>query len=187
MIQKILRFGCFAGLIVGVPLFGVTVAFAGSSSSPLGYVFGYTTMLLALSMVFVAIKQHRDRDLGGVIGFWRAVGLGVGISAVAGVFYVFAWEAAIAVTHMDFAGDYARAVIEHKRAQGVSGEALARVVADMEHFKVQYANPLYRLPMSFGELFPVGILVSLISAGLLRNSRFLPARRGQPYANETAA
>jgi hypothetical protein len=178
VIQKILKFGTIAGLLVGLPLFGVTVAYAGSPSSPLGYVFGYTTMLLALSMVFVAIKQHRDRDLGGVIGFWRALGLGVGISAVAGVFYVLSWEAALAVTHMDFAGDYARQVIEHKRARGVSGEALAHAIADMERFKADYARPLYRLSMSFTEIFPVGILVSLVSAGLLRNSRFLPARRG---------
>jgi len=46
----------------------------------------------------------------------------------------------------------------------------------MEAFKVQYANPLYRLPMTFTEIFPVGVLVSLVSAALLRNSRFLPAR-----------
>jgi hypothetical protein len=47
----------------------------------------------------------------------------------------------------------------------------------MEAFKVQYANPMYRLPMTFVEIFPVGVLVSLVSAGLLRNSRFLPFRR----------
>jgi len=31
--------------------------------------------------------------------------------------------------------------------------------------------------MTFIEIFPVGVLVSLVSAGLLRNSRFLPVRR----------
>ena len=46
----------------------------------------------------------------------------------------------------------------------------------MDAFKIQYADPLFRLPMTFVEIFPVGVLVSLISAGLLRNRRFLPAR-----------
>ncbi|HMA49355.1 MAG TPA: VOC family protein, partial [Magnetospirillaceae bacterium] len=43
-------------------------------------------------------------------------------------------------------------------------------------FRRNYANPLYRMTETFTEIFPVGVLVSLICAGLLRNSRFLPAR-----------
>jgi hypothetical protein len=39
-----------------------------------------------------------------------------------------------------------------------------------------YSNPLYRLPITFVEMFPVGVLISLISAAVLRNSRVLPAR-----------
>jgi hypothetical protein len=42
---------------------------------------------------------------------------------------------------------------------------------------VQYADPLYRLPMTFIEIFPIGVLVSLIAAALLRNRRFLPVLR----------
>jgi hypothetical protein len=137
---------------------------------------GYSIMLIALSTVFVAIKRRRDVDLGGVIRFWPAFGLGLGISLVAGVLYVVAWESAVAVTHSDFASTYANALIEQQKAKGVTGEALAKFIAGMEQFKIQYANPLYRLPMTFAEIFPVGVLVSLVSAGLLRNSRFLPAR-----------
>jgi hypothetical protein len=176
MLKKILIYGSIAGLIVGVPLFTMTILMNGHPPIPYALVLGYTIMLIALSAVFVAIKRHRDVDLGGVIGFWRAFGLGLAISIIAGVFYVLAWEAALAVAHMDFAGGYAKAVIAQQQAKGVSGEALARLTAEMDQFKIQYANPLYRLPMTFGEIFPVGLLVSLISAGLLRNRRFLPAR-----------
>jgi hypothetical protein len=178
MLRKILSYGVIAGLIVGVPLFGLSVALNGHPALPYGVLLGYLTMLIALSAVFAAIKRHRDVELGGVITFWPAFGLGLGISIVAGVFYVLAWEAALAVTHMDFAGGYAKALIAQQQAKGASGEALAKLAADMERFKSQYANPLYRLPMTFAEIFPVGVLVSLVSAGLLRNSRFLPARRG---------
>jgi hypothetical protein len=91
---------------------------------------------------------------------------------------VASWEALQAVTHMDFADSYANAIIASEKAKGASAEALAKLGADMETFKVQYANPMFRLPMTFAEIFPVGVLVSLVSAGLLRNSRFLPSRRG---------
>jgi hypothetical protein len=73
----------------------------------------------------------------------------------------------LAVTQMDFAGDYAKVLIAQQHAKGVSGEALA-----------QFANPLYRVPMSLAEILPVGLLVSLVSAGLLRNSPFMPQRSG---------
>ena len=50
------------------------------------------------------------------------------------------------------------------------------MIADAAAFQKSYANPLHRFPQTFLEMFPVGVLISLISAGLLRNSRLLPAR-----------
>jgi thiamine transporter ThiT len=177
MFRTIVSYGTLAGLIVGIPTFAISIALNGHPPSPWGAVFGYLTMLVALSTVFVAIKRHRDEDLGGVIRFWPALGLGLAISFVASLFYVAAWEAVLAFTHMDFAGAYADMLIERQKARGVSGAALATFVADMERFKAQYADPFYRCPMTFTEIFPVGLLVSLICAALLRNTRFLPARR----------
>ncbi len=177
MLRKILVFGTYAGLIVGSILFGTTVGFKDHPPLELGMVIGYASMLIALSMVFVGVKRHRDIDRGGVIRFWPAFGMGLAISIVAGVFYVLAWEAAVAVTGMDFGSVYANILIEQQKAQGMSGEALAKFVADMEQFQRDYANPFYRMPMTFTEIFPVGVLVSLISAALLRNSRFMALKR----------
>lgn len=178
MFRLMVFYGCIAGLVVGIPLFGLAVALNGHPPLKYGVALGYLTMLVALSAVFLAVKRHRDDDLGGVIRFWPALGLGLGISLVASIFYVLAWEAALAVTGMDFAGEYAKSLIAQQQAQGASAEALARFTAEMEEFKRQYAQPVYRVPMTLAEIFPVGVLVSLISAALLRNSRFMPARRG---------
>jgi hypothetical protein len=176
MLRYVLIYGAIAGALVGVPLSILTLALSGQAMMHYGMLVGYLTMLIALSAVFLAIKRHRDVDLGGVIRFWPALALGLGVSAVAGVIYVIAWEASCAIAHADFAGAYARAMIAEQAAKGVSGAALERVRVEMAQFKVQYANPLYRWPMTFAEIFPVGVIVSLISAGLLRNSRFMPAR-----------
>ena len=177
MLKTILKYGVIAGLIVGGFEIGTVVAFSGMPPLKYGMWLGYTTMLIALSAVFVGIKRHRDVDRGGVIGFWPALGVGLGISFIAGIFYVAAWEAVQAMTHMDFINAYSQAVIASEKAKGASPEALAKLGAEMATLKVQYADPMFRLPMTFAEIFPVGVLVSLVSAGLLRNSRFLPARR----------
>ena len=178
MLRTILKYGAIAGVVIGGFELITFVAFFGMPPLKYGMVIGYLTMLIALSAVFVGIKRHRDVDRGGVIGFWPALGVGLGVSFIAGIFDVAAWEVVQTMTQMDFATSYAQAILASEKAKGANAAALAKLTADMETFKVQYADPMFRLPMTFVEIFPVGVLVSLVSAGLLRNSRLLPARRG---------
>jgi hypothetical protein len=176
MLRRIFIYGLIAGFIVAIPTGLLPILIPGFPPLSYGMVIGYGSMLIAFSTIFLAVKRQRDVDGGGVIKFLPALALGLGISVIAGILYVAAWEAAMAVTHMDFAGGYAKAMIAQEKAKGVSGAALAKFVAEMDQFKLYYANPLNRYPETFMEIFPVGVLVSLISAALLRNSRFLPAR-----------
>jgi len=174
MTRLILTYGLISGLVVIAGVIATILAADGApQSSPL---LGYLIMLVALSAILVGVKQHRDRALGGVIRFLPALGVGVGIAAVAGVAYVVVWEIYLAFTDYRFMEDYARHILAGKQAAGVSAEAYAKAAAEMETLKAQYANPLFRLPMTFLEIIPVGLLVALASAGLLRNPRFLPAR-----------
>jgi DNA-binding CsgD family transcriptional regulator len=62
-----------------------------------------------------------------------------------------------------------------RQEEGVSGAELEKLRAEMETMKQRYASPVHRLPITFLEIFPVGLLISLISASLLRNPRLLPA------------
>jgi len=177
MLRQILYYGVIAGVVVAIPTFGLPVVLKGLPPLKYGMVIGYATMLVALSAVFLAIKQYRDREGGGVIRFWTALGIGLGVSFVASVFYVVAWEAAVAITQIDFGAAYGHALIEQRRAAGASADDLAKLTAEMQQFAKDYTNPFYRMPMTFTEIFPVGVLVSLVSAALLRNSRFLANRR----------
>ncbi|MFT3805646.1 DUF4199 domain-containing protein [Arenimonas sp.] len=177
MFRSILKYGLIAGLIVGIIDFTLFVSAGDEPHFEYGMLIGYTIMLIALSTVFVGIKQYRDRDLGGVIRFWPAFGMGVAISFIAGLFYVAAWEASQAITGADFVTAYSNYVLEQARAEGQSAEAIAKMAAELAEFKVLYAKPLWRLLMIFTEIFPVGVLVSLVSALLLRRPGFMPARR----------
>lgn len=175
--RNILKYGVIAGLVVAAGMWGTLLAFG--NEMPHGWsgmALGYLSMLVAFSAVVIGIRRYRDVDRGGVIGFWPAFGLGLGISLVAAIFYVLAWELAQATVVGDFAGRYAATAIEQAKAGGAGAAELAKLTAQMEAFKLQYANPLFRLPMTFAEIFPVGVLVSLVSAAVLRNRRALPAR-----------
>jgi hypothetical protein len=123
---------------------------------------GLLVMFIAFSTIFVAIKQHRDETLGGVISFWAALLLGLGISTIASLVYVAIWECYLAVTNYQFIADYAEQ---------------SQDAAQAKRFTEQYSQPLFRMMVSFVEVFPPGLMVSLVSAALLRNHATAGKRR----------
>jgi hypothetical protein len=176
MTAFIVRYGIIAGLIIGIPMLWLMLAAKPGEEPVVGMLATYLAMVVALTAVFIGIKSYRDKVLGGVIRFLPALGLGLGISAVASLVYVVAWEVSSAFSSFDFVAYYKAYIIDAAKANNPSPEALQKAITDAEAFAVMYANPLYRMPMTFIEMFPVGILVSLISAAFLRNPRVLPAR-----------
>jgi hypothetical protein len=138
--------------------------------------FGYLIMLVALTFIFIGVKRYRDIEQGGVITFVRAFGVGIAIALVAALAYVLLWEVYLAATHYSFIDHYVAGVLKARQAAGMTGAALAKEAATLNALKANYANPLFRLPMTFMEIAPVGLIVALAAAALLRNPRFMPAR-----------
>jgi glucose uptake protein GlcU len=171
MKKSILVYGLSTGtVIIGSMLLGIF--YATSFSQWLGYLI----MLVAMTLIFIGVKRYRDQEQGGVITFGRAFVLGLGIALVASLVYVLVWEIYLALTHYAFIHDYTASIIQRRQAEGITDEQMQALMAQMQKLTAQYANPAYRLPMTFAEIFPVGLLVALISAGILRFSNILPAR-----------
>lgn len=173
--RYLLIYGLLAGLVLCafitvVGLFHDKVDFVASVA------FGLSVMLVAMSFVFVGVKRYRDIEGGGVIRFGRAFALGLGIALIAALIYVVAWEIYLALTDHRFMDEYAERAIAEAQAAGKSAEWIAAMQGEYDALARQYDNPLFRLPMTFVEIAPVGLLVALVSAALLRNPRMLPAR-----------
>ena len=169
-----LVYGGIAGAIAISVLAG-SLAF-GTPNHGHSVLFGYLVMLAAMTLIFVGVKRYRDVECGGVVRFGRAFLIGLGIAAVAGVIYVVGWEIYERATGWAFMPEYTQSMIERMRADGASPSQIAAQEAKMRSMAELYTNPLIRMPMVFVEIFPVGLLVALISAALLRNPRLLPAR-----------
>jgi hypothetical protein len=171
MLRTILIYGAIGGLIAGGAI-SVAVLLLEQHSMA----FGYLSMLVGLTTIFVAIKRQRDAAQGGVIRFLPALGMGLAMSVIAGICYALAWEAVLQTIGGPgaFIDGFAAGM-----TRGLSGKELAEMTTQADAMRESYRNPLLRLPMTFMEIFPVGVLVSLVSAGLLCNSRFLPARSAE--------
>jgi hypothetical protein len=169
-----LTYGLLSGFVIIVTMIaGITLGDHGSFFS--SEWFGYLVMLVALTFIFVGVKRYRDVERGGVIRFLPAFALGLGIAVAAGVAYVAVWEVYLAMTDYEFMDQYIAGMIRARQAAGASAEAIAAEMARLEPMRVNYRNPLYRIAMTFLEIFPVGLLVALVSAALLRNPKLLPA------------
>lgn len=167
-------FGSIAGTILALS-FGVGYVL-GAEIDDHSPVMGYLIMLAALSFVFLGVKRYRDGELGGAIRFGRAFGVGLAIAGVAAIFYVLGWEAYMYATGFTFMDAYVDSMVAAKQAAGASAAEVARVKAELGEFARQYRNPAFRMAITFAEIAPVGLVVALISAGLLRNANFLPAK-----------
>lgn len=175
MKKFMLTYGVISGVvIIGSVILSLALSDAGEDFPALEWL-GYLVMIVAFSVIFVGIKRYRDQELGGVIKFGTAFKLGLGITLVASLIYVIAWEINLAATDYTFIDEYTASIIEAREAEGLAGTELEKVTAEMEQLKARYNNPLFRLLITFSEIFPVGLLITLIAAGVLRNSKMLPA------------
>jgi hypothetical protein len=169
-----LIYGGIAGAIA-ITIISTTLALDLPSHATSLFV-GYLVMLAALTLIFVGVKRYRDLQCGGVIRFRRALGMGLGMALVAGVVYALGWEIFVAVSGFDFMSGYTSDIIGNMRAEGATQAALDAKLGEMREMTALYENPLWRIPMIFAEIAPVGLLVALVSAALLRNPKVLPAR-----------
>ncbi|MEL7318125.1 MAG: DUF4199 domain-containing protein [Pseudomonadota bacterium] len=102
--------------------------------------------------------------------------MGAGIAAVAGVIYAIGWEFSLMATDYAFIEAYSQSLIDGVAAKDIDDTAKAAEIAEINASIEMYRNPLFRLPITFIEIFPVGLVVALVSALILKNAKVLPAR-----------
>lgn len=170
MTRAVLKFGVISGL-VSAGLMLSYVPFLEKISFTQGAIFGYSGMVVAFLFVYFGVRSLRDREQGGAITFGRAFVAGLLITVVSCLFYVAAWEVVYFKFMPDFAEKYAAHAMQKQRESGATPEQLAAMQKQMDDFKVQYDNPVYNVAMTFAEPFPVGLVVTMVSALTLRRKR----------------
>lgn len=168
MRRYVLIFGSIGGSVLVLIMFLTMPFFDETIDLDSAQWLGYVSMIVALSTVFVGIKSYRDKELAGRIGFGNAFRAGLLTALVASVFYVAGWMIYVYTLDTDFMDVYHRQSIEKVKISGDSETEIKAQIADMEAFRELYKNPLVQIGVTFLEIFPVGLLVALISAGILK-------------------
>jgi hypothetical protein len=170
MKKTVLVFGLLSGAVAAVMMFG-TLPFVERIGFDKGLIVGYTTIILSLMMVFFGIRSYRENVGGGSITFGRAFAVGILITLLSCVCYVVAWEILYYNFLPDFADRYAARVVEQAKAAGATAEAIQAKMDEVKNLKRILDNPLTNAAATFVEPFPVGLIITLISALILRKRK----------------
>lgn len=174
MKKVVIVFGLLSGAISSAMMFlTVPLENNGTINSHNGYVIGYTTLFLSFLLVFFGIRSYRQ-NAGGTITFGRGFSVGILITLISCVFYVASWEVISSRFMPDFAQKYAARTISEMREKGATEAAIAAKKKEMDKFVEMYKNPLFKVAMTFIEPFPVGLVMTLVSAAILRRRSTAP-------------
>jgi hypothetical protein len=167
MRRTILIFGVISGVVSSVLMVATTMV-ADRIGIDKGAIVGYTGIVLSFLLVFFGIRSYRDNVEHGQITFSKAFGIGMGITVISCVFYVVTWEVIYYNFLPHFWDNYGKDVAAKLQASGASAATVQTQMEQVKKYKELYANPLINAAMTFIEPFPVGLVITLVSAGVLR-------------------
>jgi hypothetical protein len=170
MRKIVLTYGLIAGAILSVMML-VTMPFHDRIGYDRGMVIGYTTMVLAFLMVFFGVKSYRDNVAGGRVTFGRAFAVGILIMLIGSACYVATWQVVYRKFAPDFMEKYAAHTIAEAQKAGAPPAEIEAQRKKMAEFAEMYKNPLVNIAFTFMEPLPVGLVLTLVSAGVLSRKR----------------
>lgn len=171
MKKTILIHGLIAGIIVSVFMLSSMAYMShcqGDVDLNTSMLIGYASMLVAFSLVYVGIRSYRENYNAGVISFGKAFKIGSLIVLIASTFYVIAWLIDYFFFMPDFIENFSAMMLEELKASGASQVAIDAQVKEMSEFSALYNNPLFNAMITYMEILPIGLIVTLISSLILR-------------------
>jgi hypothetical protein len=167
MKKTVITFGLISGAISSV-LMVATLPFSHKIGFNKALIVGYTTIVLSFLLVYFGIRSYRDNVGNGQITFKKAFAVGICITLISCVFYVVTWEIVYFNFMHDFMDSYGADTIEKLKASGASAAAIQTQVEQFKKLKEQMENPIFNSLMTFIEPFPIGLVITLLSAAILR-------------------
>jgi len=167
MKKTVLTFGLIADIIMSVLMDG-NVLLADKIGSGHSLVIGYTILVASFLLIYFGIRSYRDNTLAGQISFGRAFACGILITLITTVCYVATWEILYFKFIPHFMDSYFAAQIHKVQSSGLDAATTAARVAAIEHSQQLYQNPLVNMAYTFMEPLPVGLIITLLSAAILR-------------------
>ena len=167
MRKIIVTFGLISGALSSLVMIAL-VTFGNRIGFDRGAVIGNASIVLSFLMVFFGIQTYRDNIGNGQITFLKAFAVGLSITLISCIFYVVTWEILYYNFLPGFWDKYGAHLVEKLTASGASPAAVEAKLQQVRKYKELYKNPLFNAALTFIDPFPIGLVITLISALVLR-------------------
>lgn len=164
MKKTVLTYGLISGVIAAA-LMLAHVPFMDGGSKAL--VIGYAGIVVSMLFIFFGVRSYREKVGNGKLSFGRGFAVGILIALISAGCYVAAWEV-VYFSSPGIADHIFDKQVEELKASGAPQAKVDEAAREIESFRKLYANPLVNIAFTFIEPFPVGLLIALISAAILR-------------------
>lgn len=171
MKSNIVKYGLIAGtIIVMIPVIAGMIMGYDPDTFETGEIIGYSTMILSLMMIFLAVREYQKKNPEEALGFGKILLIGGGISLIAG--FMFGIYNVIYVTYInpDFMQEYYQYYIQSIQNSGASQVDIDNQITQLEKEKEMFMNPLVNFFLMFITVFVIGLIVSVIS-GLFQRQK----------------
>lgn len=170
MKKNVLVYGLISGICVAT-FMSFSIAYCYSKNSFDGsMLLGYTAMLLSLSFIFVGVKNYRDKHNDGIISFGNAFLMSLYMVLIASTLYVAGWMIAYYNFFPDFMERLAAYQLSPAKVRQMTPDEVAGIREQIKTFKDWYATPIGVAAATYMEILPVGLVVSLITALILKRN-----------------
>jgi len=166
MKKTVLTFGFLSGAVSAAMMLA-TVPFIDRIGFDRGAIVGYTAIVLSFLLVFFGIRSYREQA-GGRLTFGRGFTVGLLITLISCACYVVTWEFVYFNLMPGFTEKWAAYTMETMRASGATQQAMDATMQQLRHYKEIYDNPFLNAAVTLVEPLPIGLLVTAISAAVLR-------------------
>jgi amino acid transporter len=130
--------------------------------------FGFASMFLAFTFIFIGIKNFRDNVNNGVLSFWQGFKIGALIALIASTFYVVAWLFMYYNFLPNFMELYEQMVLEEAKVAGETAAQIKEKLAEIHQYKEWYKSPFLIVLLTYMEILPLGLIIALLCALILK-------------------
>ncbi|MFY0591181.1 DUF4199 domain-containing protein [Roseivirga sp.] len=155
------------GILMGVPIiFGLIYGY-GPETFDAGEVIGYSSMIVAMALIFVAVKNHRDKVNNGVISFGESMRIGLAISAIGGL----AWGLYNFIFVTWIMPDFNEQYLAHVEGLEIGTPAFEEKFEALMNGSDSFMyTPIGGTILMFVTVFLIGVVISVISSLVLKSS-----------------